>query len=517
MVWLGKGAVTPPPRTVQPPQHLRSVPGRQVDEGVWTSPSNLSQSPKKVAPETDFSKGLDLEMPTSPPVNLHHLTAATETLAMPSFGHSPPQTQTHPSKSNNPSRAPEMVPAKTQTGPETPSKKSADKAVSVEVRACGGFLSWGGVWGPLLEGLSLCLPAKTGDRNWLHPPPCWVCGHWGVCRVGTPRRRSLGSIPNFTPRGVRLGDGGQRWPPLPTPPGLDSRLGGGMVASRAAGHLLPARAGEAAAWLGAAAGSACRPQAAERDWEEKRAALTQYSAKDINRLLEETQAELMKAIPDLEFAAKHKQATGSGSTASTPEHKPSKPQHAPKSGGKGDPNGRRGSGTVRGRLGSTSGSRDPACPLAVPSPVGLPGLSRLLPRREVYAWEGSGRASGCCIRGAGKGLVPSQHRLCPDELTVPRYRTEKPSKSPPPPPPRRSFPSSHGLTTTRSGEVIVTSKKEPGFMKVGSGAVGWLLGWTEPVTVGKTSPGSWCPPPLTALLPSCRRPSRRSWRPRSPR
>ncbi|NWT05898.1 SRCN1 inhibitor, partial [Mionectes macconnelli] len=220
-----------------------------------------------VAPETDFSKGLDLEMPTSPPVSLHHLTATSESLGMPSFGHSPPQSQSHPSKSNNPARAPEMVPAKTQTGPETPSKKSADKAVSVE--------------------------------------------------------------------------------------------------------------------------------AAERDWEEKRVALTQYSAKDINRLLEETQAELMKAIPDLEFAAKHKQAPGSGSAASTPEHKPSKPQHAPKSGGKGDPNGRRGS----------------------------------------------------------------------DELTVPRYRTEKPSKSPPPPPPRRSFPSSHGLTTTRSGEVIVTSKKEPGFMK----------------------------------------------------
>ncbi|NXY61511.1 SRCN1 inhibitor, partial [Callaeas wilsoni] len=220
-----------------------------------------------VAPEADFSKGLELEMPTSPPVSLHHLTAAPEPLGVPGFGHSPPQPQSHPGKSNNPSRAPEMVPAKTQTGPETPSKKSADKAVSVE--------------------------------------------------------------------------------------------------------------------------------AAERDWEEKRAALTQYSAKDINRLLEETQAELMKAIPDLEFAAKHKQAPGSGSAASTPEHKPSKPQHAPKSGGKGDPNGRRGS----------------------------------------------------------------------DELTVPRYRTEKPSKSPPPPPPRRSFPSSHGLTTTRSGEVIVTSKKEPGFMK----------------------------------------------------
>lgn len=106
------------------------------------------------------------------------------------------------------------------------------------------------------------------------------------------------------------------------------------------GHTLPIRAGLQWAVLS---------QAAERDWEEKRAALTQYSAKDINRLLEETQAELMKAIPDLEFAAKHKQTTGSSSAASTPEHKPSKPQHAQKSTGKVDPNGRRGSGMGRGR------------------------------------------------------------------------------------------------------------------------------------------------------------------------
>ncbi|XP_061561459.1 SRC kinase signaling inhibitor 1-like isoform X2 [Phycodurus eques] len=44
--------------------------------------------------------------------------------------------------------------------------------------------------------------------------------------------------------------------------------------------------------------------AAERDWEEKRASLTQFSAQDINRLLEATQAELLKALPDLDFAAK---------------------------------------------------------------------------------------------------------------------------------------------------------------------------------------------------------------------
>uniref|UniRef100_A0A3P8TKG6 SRC kinase signaling inhibitor 1 n=1 Tax=Amphiprion percula TaxID=161767 RepID=A0A3P8TKG6_AMPPE len=131
--------------------------------------------------------------------------------------------------------------------------------------------------------------------------------------------------------------------------------------------------------------------AAERDWEEKRASLTQYSAQDINRLLEETQAELMKAIPDLDFAAKqikHSSNTSSSqnpqSGAATPEHRASKPQHK--------------------LSGKDGGSR----------------------------------------RGS-------------DELTVPRYRTEKPSKSPPPPPPRRSFPSSPGLTT-RSGEPLIPGK-----------------------------------------------------------
>ncbi|XP_073902009.1 SRC kinase signaling inhibitor 1 isoform X4 [Castor canadensis] len=131
-------------------------------------------------------------------------------------------------------------------------------------------------------------------------------------------------------------------------------------------------------------------EAAERDWEEKRAALTQYSAKDINRLLEETQAELLKAIPDLDCASK-----AHPGPAPTPDHKPAKSPHGQKAAPRTEPTGRRGS----------------------------------------------------------------------DELTVPRYRTEKPSKSPPPPPPRRSFPSSHGLTTTRTGEVVVTSKKDSAFIK----------------------------------------------------
>uniref|UniRef100_A0A8C8CHE3 Actin interacting protein 3-like C-terminal domain-containing protein n=1 Tax=Oncorhynchus tshawytscha TaxID=74940 RepID=A0A8C8CHE3_ONCTS len=129
--------------------------------------------------------------------------------------------------------------------------------------------------------------------------------------------------------------------------------------------------------------------AAERDWEEKRASLTQFSAQDINRLLEETQAELMKAIPDLDFAARQ--------------------------------------------------INKPAVP---PKPHPKPHTEHQPNMVQVTAQK---------LEGGSR---------CGSELTVTRYRTEKPSKSPPPPPPRRSFPSAHGLTTNSTGEVIVTTKKK---------------------------------------------------------
>ncbi|KAJ3608186.1 hypothetical protein NHX12_025236, partial [Muraenolepis orangiensis] len=128
--------------------------------------------------------------------------------------------------------------------------------------------------------------------------------------------------------------------------------------------------------------------AAERDWEEKRATLTQFSAQDINRLLEETQAELLKALPDLDLAARHA----------------SKPAVPPNGGGDSHP------GKVQ------------------------------MAAQKLNNMEGGGSRRGST------------------ELSVGRYRTEKPSKSPPPPPPRRSFPTAHGLTTNRSGELILTPK-----------------------------------------------------------
>uniref|UniRef100_A0A3Q3VST8 Actin interacting protein 3-like C-terminal domain-containing protein n=1 Tax=Mola mola TaxID=94237 RepID=A0A3Q3VST8_MOLML len=139
--------------------------------------------------------------------------------------------------------------------------------------------------------------------------------------------------------------------------------------------------------------------AAERDWEEKRASLTQFSAQDINRLLEETQAELMKAIPDLDFAARH-------------INKPAVPPNT-----------------------SSSSSSSSSSTGGEPQPGKVQ-----LAAQKLNSLEGAASNRGSA------------------DLNVARYRTEKPSKSPPPPPPRRSFPSVHGLATNRTGEVIVPSK-----------------------------------------------------------
>ncbi len=174
--------------------------------------------------------------------------------------------------------------------------------------------------------------------------------------------------------------------------------------------------------------------------EEREPVWPQFSAQDINRLLEETQAELMKAIPDLDFAAKQitkpavppkpqlSSLPAPGSTSSTPsltpEHKPSKTPPKPPS-KDGIP--RRGSGEVTLSL--------------------LQELQKLPYLGYIVLWFDWSLDKLICSLIDWSG-----------ELTVPRYRTEKLSKSPPPPPPRRSFPSGLGLTTNSSGEVITINK-----------------------------------------------------------
>ncbi|KAF7665191.1 hypothetical protein LDENG_00149910 [Lucifuga dentata] len=159
--------------------------------------------------------------------------------------------------------------------------------------------------------------------------------------------------------------------------------------------------------------------AAERDWEEKRASLTQFSAQDINRLLEETQAELMKAIPDLDFAARH---------INKPAVPPKPLITIPLT-----------SITATSAVAGTTGTAAVNTTTVTASGDPQPGKVQMA-AQKLNSMEGAGSLRGSV------------------DLNVARYRTEKPSKSPPPPPPRRSFPSAHGLTTNRTGEVVVTTK-----------------------------------------------------------
>lgn len=190
----------------------------------------------------------------------------------------------------------------------------------------------------------------------------------------------------------------------------------------------------------------CLFQAAERDWEEKRASLTQFSAQDINRLLEETQAELMKAIPDLDFAARHinKPAVPPKPQITIPITSTTTTSPA--------------AGTTAANTTSTT----------TPSGDQQPGKVQLA-AQKLNSMEGAGshRGSGESVQsillcetftGGSSHCVLMRFPPFTVDLNVARYRTEKPSKSPPPPPPRRSFPSAHGLTTNRTGDVIVTSK-----------------------------------------------------------
>ncbi|XP_056286067.1 SRC kinase signaling inhibitor 1-like isoform X3 [Pseudoliparis swirei] len=163
--------------------------------------------------------------------------------------------------------------------------------------------------------------------------------------------------------------------------------------------------------------------AAERDWEEKQASLTQFSAQDINRLLEETQAELMKAIPDLDFAARH---------INKPAVPPKPHITVPITSGAA-------AAASPGTSGTPASSASSTASTATPSGDQQPGKVQLA-AQKLNSLEGA---------GSHRGAV---------DLNVTRCRTEKPSKSPPPPPPRRSFPSAHGLTTNRTGDVILTTK-----------------------------------------------------------
>ncbi|KAM7390370.1 hypothetical protein PAMA_008504 [Pampus argenteus] len=158
-------------------------------------------------------------------------------------------------------------------------------------------------------------------------------------------------------------------------------------------------------------------EAAEKEWEERRQNMGHYDGKEFDKILQEAQANMMKGIPSLEVEenpALLLAATGEQDIHS-PVESPTEPQsesHSDKPGKKG--------------------------PEKSPKPVTEKLAKPVLEKPLKTATK----------------PVPND--------TVTKQGSEKSSKSPPPPPPpRKTYPnSSSGMTTTRSGEVVYTSRKE---------------------------------------------------------
>ncbi|XP_068438261.1 sickle tail protein homolog isoform X3 [Clinocottus analis] len=158
-------------------------------------------------------------------------------------------------------------------------------------------------------------------------------------------------------------------------------------------------------------------KAAEREWEERRQNMGHYDGKEFEKILQEAQANMMKGIPILEVEenqALAPDATAEQADIHNPVESPTEPQPEPHS--------------------------DKPCkkgPEKLPKPV-----------MEKPAKPALERPSKTATKPA------------PTDSST-KQGSEKSSKSPPPPPPRKTYSnSSSGMTTTRSGEVVFTGRKE---------------------------------------------------------
>lgn len=130
--------------------------------------------------------------------------------------------------------------------------------------------------------------------------------------------------------------------------------------------------------------------------------------KEMDRILQQTQVNLMKAIPDLEVSSQV-----DGAPSQTPRPLPDE----------------------------------------VDSPLPVSPLFEATPQDGPKA----DKPAQTSLEKPQKPTIEKPHRATVDRA---KPNPETATKSPPPPPPRRFYPSVTGLTTGRTGEVIYTSRKE---------------------------------------------------------
>ncbi|XP_038585315.1 sickle tail protein homolog isoform X7 [Micropterus salmoides] len=196
-------------------------------------------------------------------------------------------------------------------------------------------------------------------------------------------------------------------------------------------------------------------KAAEKEWEERRQNMGHYDGKEFEKILLEAQANMMKGIPSLEV-----------------EENPALPPAA-------------------------TGEQ-----AEIHNPVQSPSEE---PQSDFPAKKGPEKLSKPVIEKPAKPALErpfkTANRPAPAD-GVAKQGSEKPSKSPPPPPPRKTYASSSsGMTTTRSGEVVYTSRKESVSAQEGEEDAPSPSPQPKPTKVPpETKPKPATPPPVTSSV-----------------
>ncbi|XP_073797627.1 sickle tail protein homolog isoform X22 [Danio rerio] len=209
-------------------------------------------------------------------------------------------------------------------------------------------------------------------------------------------------------------------------------------------------------------------EAAEKEWEEKRQNLGHYDGQEFERILQEAEANMLRGIPNLEVPS---QLEGSPAPpamlpASLEEVvEINEPVAAPREHDDNQPNSEKPAKTA---------SEKPPKPLEKPV---KPALEKpLKPSLSIKS---------------------NLERQSKTQEKVKLQSTEKTNKSPPPPPPRRNYTTNTGMTTTRSGEVIYTSRKESVTEGEEESNIS-TMSQPEPKTPPEVKPKPITPPPISA-------------------
>ncbi|XP_051542497.1 sickle tail protein-like isoform X3 [Myxocyprinus asiaticus] len=219
-------------------------------------------------------------------------------------------------------------------------------------------------------------------------------------------------------------------------------------------------------------------EAAEREWVEKRQNMGHYDGQEFERMLQEAEANMLRGIPNLQVPSEPESSSASPAVPTAPLEETvekNEPITAPTEQSK--------------RIKAYDNQPEPIS--EKPTKTALEKPPKPLEKPVKPASEKPPKPS-LSIKSSLERQSKSQEKI------VMLQSTEKANKSPPPPPPRRNYSTMTGMTTTRSGEVIYTSRKESVTAQEGDDEPTSPVSQPKSKTPTEPKPKPNTPPPISA-------------------